>query len=126
MARVRPAEPTEIDTILTMLDAAVLETDRDVIRQSISDGRTLVTVEDHRILGTIVARPADPGVRIDAIAVRKRRQSQGIGTALVETLLDGHGRVVADFDERVRPFYESLRFDIRERKSGRLRGVRTV
>lgn len=126
MVRVRRAEPTEVDTILAILDAAVLETDRDAVRRSISADRTLVAVEDGRILGTAVARPADTGARIDAIAVRKRRQGQGIGTALVGSLLDHHGRVVAEFDERVRPFYESLSFEISEREAGRLRGVRTV
>jgi len=126
MVRVRRAGPAAIDTILAIVDAAVLETDRDVVRRSVTDGRTLVAVEDDRILGTVVACPADPGVRIDAIAVRKRRQNQGIGTALVERLHEHHGRVVAEFDERVRPFYESLGFEIRARNADRYRGVRTA
>jgi len=126
MVRVRRAESSEIETVLAILDAAVLETDPDAVRRSISADRTLVAVEDDRILGALIARPADPGVRIDAIAVRKRRQDQRIGTALVEHLLDHHGRVVAEFDERVRPFYESLSFEISEREAGRYRGFRTV
>ncbi len=126
MVRVRQAAPSESETILAILDGAVLETDRDVVQRSISNGRTLVAVDDGRILGTVVARPADTGAHIDTIAVRKRRQDQGIGTALVERLLDHHGRVVAEFDERVRPFYKSLAFAISEREAGRYRGVRTV
>ncbi|MCU4717714.1 GNAT family N-acetyltransferase [Halapricum hydrolyticum] len=126
MVHVRTAKPEEIDALLAILDAAILETDRDAVRQSGSDGRTLVAVEDGRVLGAAVTLPAERGVRLDAIAVRKRRQGQGIGTALVERLIDRHGRVVAEFDERVRPFYESLGFEIRERESGRYHGVRTV
>ena len=126
MIRVRQAEPSEIETILAILDGAVLETDRDVVRRSISNGRTLVAVEDDRMLGAVVACPADTGVRIDAIAVRKRRQDQGIGTVLVNRLLDHHGRVVAEFGERVRAFYESLAFEISGREAGRYRGVGTV
>lgn len=126
MVRVRETKSEELDTVLAILDAAVLETDRDAVRQSVSDGRTLVAVEDGRVLGAAVALSIDRGARLDAIAVRKRRQGQGIGAALVKRLLDRHGRVVAEFAERVRPFYESLEFEIREQESGRLRGVRTV
>ena len=124
MVRIREATDEEVETVIAILDAAVLETDRDVVRRSVRAGTTLIAVEDGRRLGAVVALSTDRGVRIDAIAVRKRRQGQGIGTRLVETLLDRYGRVVAVFDERVRPFYESLGFDISAERTGRYCGVR--
>nr|WP_229115009.1 GNAT family N-acetyltransferase [Halapricum desulfuricans] len=122
----RQAEPTEFEPATAILDAAVLETDPGLVRQRIDNDRMLVAVDDGRIVGSVVAQSIDQGVRIDAIAVRKRRQGQGIGTMLVETLLERHGRVVAEFDERARPFYEALGFEIQEQQSGRYRGVRTI
>ncbi|QSG08358.1 GNAT family N-acetyltransferase [Halapricum desulfuricans] len=126
MVRVRQAKPTEFEPATSILDAAVLETDPGLVRQRIDNDRVLVAVDDGRIVGSVVAQSIDQGVRIDAIAVRKRRQGQGIGTMLVETLLDHHERVIAEFDDRARPFYEALGFEIQEQQSGRYRGVRTT
>ncbi|MFW6018902.1 MAG: GNAT family N-acetyltransferase [Halapricum sp.] len=123
MVHVREATTEELDTVITILDAAILETDRDVVRRSVRTELTLVALEDGRVLGAVVALPADRGVRIDGIAVRKRRQGNRLGSMLVETLLDRHGRVVAAFDDRVRPFYESLGFDVTNVAPGRYRGV---
>jgi len=122
--QIRTATPADIDDILQILDAATLETDPELTRESVATGRTVVAVEDGRLLGAAVCVPADSGVRIDAIAVRKRRQAQGIGTALVEAILEDHERVVAEFDEGVRPFYESLEFQIEPTSDGRYRGRR--
>jgi GNAT superfamily N-acetyltransferase len=121
--QIRPATLSELDDIMQLLDAAALETDRAATRESIESERTVVAVEEGRLLGAAVCVPELPGVRIDAIAVRKRRQAQGIGTALVERVVAEDERVVAEFDERVRPFYESLGFEIRSNGCGRLRGV---
>ena len=65
------------------------------------------------------------GSKIDAVAVRRRRRGQGIGTALVEAASDRRGRVTAAFDADVRPFYEALGFAIQPlSESDRYRGVR--
>jgi len=67
------------------------------------------------------------GEEILAVAVRRRRRSQGIGTALVAAAGDRREEVVAEFDERVRPFWVALGFDIEDldeadRYRGRRRG----
>jgi GNAT superfamily N-acetyltransferase len=122
--QVRAATREDCDDILQILDAAALETDRELTHESIAAGRTVVAVEEGRLLGTAVCVSTESDVRIEAIAVRKRRKGQGIGTALVERVLEDHDRVVAEFDERVRPFYESLGFEIETTENGRFRGVR--
>lgn len=50
---------------------------------------------------------------VTALAVRTRRRDRGIGTALVHAAHEQFGPLVADFDRRVRPFYESLDADVR-------------
>jgi len=122
--QIRTAIPDDLDAILQILDAAALETDRKLTRESVAAGRTVVAVEEGRLLGAAVCSPAESGVQIDAIAVRKRRQAQGVGTALVEVIVEDHKCVIAEFDERVRPFYESLGFEIEPTSDGRLRGSR--
>ncbi len=81
---------------------------------------TLVADEEGRVLGTLVL----DGEEIVAVAVRRSRRGQGIGTALVETAATRRGRLVAEFRDRERPFYASLGFDIEPAdEDGRLRGV---
>lgn len=52
-------------------------------------------------------------------------RGRGVGTQLVRAALDRRGRLVVDFDGGVKPFYESLGFDIEDRSDdeGRFRGV---
>lgn len=122
---VRPAAREEYDAVTAILDAAALQTDPDRTREAIAADRALVAVTAGRVLGVAVCVPAERGgVRIDAIAVRRRRQDQGIGTALVEAAAARYGRLVAEFDERVWPFYESLSFEREQITDGRYRGVR--
>ena len=63
------------------------------------------------------------GEEIVAVAVRPGRRGQGVGTALVEAAADRRERLTAGFDPGVRPFYESLGFEI-ECDDGRCQGVR--
>jgi GNAT superfamily N-acetyltransferase len=78
-----------------------------------------VAAADGRIVGALVL----DGEHVAAVAVRPGRRGQGVGTALVEAAAARRDRLTADFDSGVRPFYESLGFDV-ERSDGRCRGVR--
>lgn len=120
--RIREAIPEEFPAVMNVLDGALLDADPEVVRARLRDGAdgspgspgtVLVAVAEGRVLGALVLD--DPGthdaaaVEIDAIAVRRARRGQGVGTALVEVL---DGPVAAAFDARVRPFYERLGFAI--------------
>jgi GNAT superfamily N-acetyltransferase len=112
---VRHADPAEIAAVRGILDAAMLSVEPAQLRE----GTTLVAVEADRLLGVLVL----DGAEIDAVAVRPRRRNQGIGSALVAAAGDRRDRLTAGFDPDVRPFYESLAFDIRC-ENGRCRGER--
>ncbi|MFU1781012.1 GNAT family N-acetyltransferase [Haloarcula japonica] len=110
---VRTATPGEVPAVMNVLDGAVLSIAVETVRAGIENGDTLVAVSDgdaatERVLGALVL----DGAHIEAVAVRRRRRGQGIGTALVEAALDRRDRVTAEFDADVRPFYEALGFDI--------------
>lgn len=134
--RVSAARPGEREAVAAVLDAAMLRTDE--LPSALARGDVLVAAVDGRLLGVLVLVPRDgdePGdVRVglgdgvanshvDAVAVRPNRRGQGIGSALVERAADSRECLTAAFDADVRPFYESLGFEIRER-DGRLFGVR--
>ncbi len=132
--QVREATTEELPDVLNVLDGAALETDTGRLRGAIDSGDVLVAVtgeDSERILGALVL---DQAV-ITAVAVRRRRRGQGIGTALVEAAARRRDRLVAEFDARVRPFWASLDFEITPvdptpataaggAGQGRLRGVR--
>jgi GNAT superfamily N-acetyltransferase len=122
---VREATPEEVAGVLGVLDAAALATDHDRVRESVAAGSTLVAVRDdgrdtdppsETVLGALVLvgidREDDGASEIDAVAVRRGRRAQGIGSALVAAAADRRDRLVAEFDAGVRPFYESLEFDV--------------
>lgn len=121
---VRPATPDERAAVANVLDGAMLDTDPDRLRASLDRGETLVAVAgdletgegesagDDAPAGRIVGALVRDGDRIVSVAVRRRRRGQGIGAALVAAAGRERDRLVADFDERVRPFYESLDFEI--------------
>ncbi|WP_435365419.1 GNAT family N-acetyltransferase [Haloarchaeobius sp. DYHT-AS-18] len=118
--RVREARPGERETVEGILDAAMLQTG--AVADAIDRGDALVAVEDNRLLGAVILDPKPGGLHVDAIAVRRRRRGQGIGSALVDKASQRGDRLTAAFDSDVRPFYEALGFEIRER-DGRLWGV---
>ncbi|MFC4405260.1 GNAT family N-acetyltransferase [Haloarchaeobius iranensis] len=125
--RVREARPDQHDAVAAVLDAAMLRTD--ALDDSLDRGDVLVAIAEDRLLGALVlVQEEDAGGEhrhVDAVAVRPNRRGQGIGSALVESALARCGpdeRLTAAFDADVRPFYESLGFDI-EVRDGRLFGV---
>ncbi|SEA19195.1 Sulfur carrier protein ThiS (thiamine biosynthesis) [Haloplanus vescus] len=118
---VRAATPEDHLDVMRILDGAMLDVDAATVRDRIGTGEVSVAILDDRVVGALVR----DGDRVAAVATRKRRRGQGVGTALVSAAAADRDRLVAEFDPRVRPFYESLGFDIEpiagsDRLSGRL------
>jgi len=111
---IRRAVSEEVTDVLSVLDAANLETDADVCRESIGRGTVFVaTPRDSKDNGTLVGALVLDGEEITQVAVRRNRRGQGIGTALVRAAAAATGpSLVAEFDAGVRPFYEGLGFTI--------------
>jgi GNAT superfamily N-acetyltransferase len=141
---VRPAHEDEHLTVRRILDAAVLrygDLDRREALVAVENGSeraeggsgrgdddaaAVETAEDDvggpksgRVLGVLVL----DGAEIEAVAVRRRRRGQGIGTALVEAAAERRNRLDAEFDAHVCPFYEALGFDVERVEEKRYRGV---
>jgi GNAT superfamily N-acetyltransferase len=119
---VREATGDELPAVMNVLDGAMLEVDVETVRAGIeADGALVAVADDDRILGALVL----DGERIAAVAVRRRRRGQGIGSALVRAASARRERLVAEFDAGLREFYAGLGFDIeRLDDPGRVRGVR--
>ena len=123
MTAVREAAVADLPDVLNVVDGAALRVDVDSLRERIASGDVLVAVEEDRVLGTLVL----DGDRIATVAVRRGRRDQGVGTALVEAAADRRDRLVAAFDARVRPFWESLDFEVEPAdEPDRYRGVLDV
>lgn len=116
---VRAATLDDLPAVMGVLDGANLEVGAERVRHRTPE-EVLVATEGGRILGALVL----DGDEVEAVAVRPGRRGQGIGSALVCAAAERRGRLVAEFDDRVRPFYEALGFEIDEGDDGRLRGVR--
>ena len=134
---VREATVPELPDVLNVLDGAALAVDTGRLRSAIDRGEVLVAVAggnsdrerppdseqstEGRIVGALVLE----GREITAVAVRRRRRDQGIGTALVEAATRRRDRLLAEFDAGVRPFWESLGFAVEPAaEQGRFRGRR--
>lgn len=133
--RVREATAAERADVLNILDGNALATEIEQVTDAVTGNDALVAVTsdratdsavaqgsaDERILGALVL----DGNEIGAVAVRRRRRDQGIGTALVEAASQRRDRLVAAFRPGVRPFWDALGFDISRRSdTDRYRGVR--
>lgn len=113
---VREAREADLPVLLNVLDAGLLQVTPEQVRQ----GTALVAVEEGRVLGALVL----DGEEVVAVAVRPSRRGQGIGRGLVAAAAERRPRLVAEFDPRVRPFYESLGFAIQNAgEEDRLLGV---
>ena len=120
MTSVREATVEDLPDALNVIDGAALQVDVDRLREAIAADDALVAVEEGRVLGALVL----DGDRVTAVAVRRARRDQGIGTALVEAAADRRERLVAAFDADVRPFWESLGFAVEPAEEpNRYRGV---
>ena len=125
--RIREATVPELPDVLNVVDGAMLDVDTGRLRSAIDRGAVLVAVagvdgdDTERIVGALVL----DGTEIVAVAVRRRRRGQGIGTQLVEAASERRERLVANFDPRVDSFWSSLGFAIETLPdSDRFRGVR--
>jgi GNAT superfamily N-acetyltransferase len=120
---VREVTEADLAAVIGILDAAMLQTDRERLRKRIAAGSVLVACSREAqadiVLGTLVL----DGSEITAIAVRPRRRGQGIGTRLVDEAAKCCDGLVASFDPRVREFWAGLGFEIeRGENTERLRG----
>lgn len=144
---VREATPDDLLGVRRVLDAAMLEV-RDDLEERIEAGDVLVAEaedvpaaeadDDRPTLGALVLVPREcagdsepgdsepgdneQGAHVHAVAVRRARRGRGIGSALVRAAAERQPRLTAEFDPDVRPFYESLGFDVEATDDGRLRG----
>lgn len=140
---VRAATADDSLGVCRVLDAAMLEV-REDLSARIAAGDVLIAENaensnrDAPVLGALVLVPYDraavagdqhekhtDAVHIDAVAVRRARRGRGVGSALVQAAAERTPRLTAEFDPSVRPFYESLGFEI-EAVTGdgdRLRGI---
>lgn len=130
--QVREATPSQHAEILSILDAAALQTDSEQTRTAIECGDVFVALPDRDgdesrtdpdsppVLGAVVL----DGQKITAVAVRPGRRGQGIGRALVRRAQQSRQRLVAEFDPSVAPFWEAVGFEASEQSGAeRLTGL---
>ncbi|MDS0281890.1 GNAT family N-acetyltransferase [Haloarcula onubensis] len=111
MVTVRESTVRDLPDVMNVLDGAVLQADAADVRDRIAADEVLVAAADddpERVLGALVL----DGDHIDAVAVRRRRRGQGIGTTLVEAAGERRERLTAEFDADLEPFYGGLGFEV--------------
>jgi ribosomal protein S18 acetylase RimI-like enzyme len=116
---IRTADAAEVSAVRNILDGAALEIENRDLAAAIERDDVLVAVagaNPERLLGALVLIECE----ISAIAVRRLRRDQGIGTALVREALQRNGTLTAEFDPVVRAFWESLADEIRTGGEDRL------
>ncbi len=110
--RVRRARGGDILAVLRVVEGAMLEVGANQVRRRTESGGVLVAERGGRVVGALVR----DGEHVEAIAVHPQRRGSGVGSLLIEQALEEAGRVTAEFRAEVRPFYESLGFDIEEQE----------
>ncbi|EMA61353.1 GNAT family N-acetyltransferase [Halorubrum lipolyticum] len=119
---IEPATPDDRLDALRVLDAAMLETDPEVVDAAIDAGDALVArfTRTGAVVGALVAtRPEPDRLHVDALAVRRSRRGRGIGSALVAAAVRRAERdaestaVTAGFDADLRALYAGLGFSVR-------------
>lgn len=112
---IEKATPDELPDVLNVIDNALLEVATPRVRTAIEDGDVLVARDrdgDHQAKGGILGALVVEGNEITAVAVRRRRRNAGIGAQLVGKATELRPQLCAQFDARVRPFWESFDCDI--------------
>jgi len=119
---VRRASGADELAVRRLVDAAMLVVEE--LDVAVRAGNVLVACDEtDSVLGTVVLERTGPASsRIIAIAVRRSLRGQGIGTRLLEATVDRVGRVTAEFEPELRPFYEQFGFEIEPGQDDRLRG----
>ena len=119
---VHAARSADLAAVMNVLDGAALAVEAATVRERIADGEVLVATDESRVLGALVLDES----HVEAVAVRRSRRGQGVGTELVASAAAGtDGPLTAAFDAQVKPFYESLDFAIEPaEETGRFRGRR--
>ena len=115
---IRKAGGDEYGTVMRVLESALLDVNPHDVRAALAGGDVLVAVSESHVRGVLVL----DGTRIEAIAVTRTHRAKGIGSALVDRATE-RGPLTADFRSEVRPFYDSLGFEIEcdgDRCHGRL------
>lgn len=125
VARIVDAAALEVEGLVRRLDAGdvLLAVEERPRARSGHAERTTDGRGRERALGAVVLKPCDRGAHVVAIAVRRRLRDRGVGTALIEAAREREGRLVAEFDASVTPFYDSLDFSVGRLRGGRCRGV---
>lgn len=121
MTTVRRATSGDRAAIRNVVDGADLSLDAGVLDAALDREAVYVAVS---AAGTVLGSLVCDGTEIVAVAVRPGRRGQRIGSALVEAAVADHDRLVAEFNPAVRPFWESVEFEIEPLETGRLRGRR--
>jgi GNAT superfamily N-acetyltransferase len=104
---IRKAHEDEYGDVMRVLESALLEVDPDEVREALTSGGVLVVVSNGCCRGVLFV----DGRRIEAIAVTRTHRAKGIGSGLIERAAK-RGSLTAEFRPEVRPFYESLGFEI--------------
>jgi GNAT superfamily N-acetyltransferase len=129
---VEPATPDDRLDVLRLLNAAMLETDADTVDERIAASDVLVarSTRTGGVVGALVAvRPDSDSLHVDAVAVRRARRGEGIGSTLVAAAVDrGESdpaveTVTAAFDAELTAFYEVLGFAVDDGDAGEGRRV---
>jgi GNAT superfamily N-acetyltransferase len=105
---VREARADERPDVRNVIDGAMLQVGVENLPVTIDAGNVLVAVDGTRILGALVLDDR----RIAAVAVRRRRRGQGIGSALVAAAKHRRRQLVVSFDADRRRFWEQCGFEV--------------
>ncbi|WP_144924229.1 GNAT family N-acetyltransferase [Halorubrum salsamenti] len=129
---IETASPDDRLDMLRVLDAAMLETDPEVVDAAVDAGDALVArfKKTDTVVGALVAtRPESDRLHVDAVAVRRARRGRGTGSALVAAIVRRAERdadvavVTAAFDAKLKEFYRNLGFAVRPaERAGEFRG----
>ncbi|WP_435126482.1 GNAT family N-acetyltransferase [Halobaculum sp. D14] len=122
--RVRVADADDALDARRLVDAALLDVPPDLDGR-VAAGEVLLAEDggsgdgdggEKSALGVLVL----DGTHVEAVAVRRRRRGQGVGSALFAAAADRvDGALTAEFRPDVRPFYAALGFRIEERDADR-------